>query len=134
VQRGVGLPRPVAVAPMPGTAYAVALVEVGPTVSGPAVASLVTGVGSVLVSFVVVFFAAIGATSGWGPAVAGAFAILATLLCVAALSLRRAALRRIRSSAAWGATRGRGMAVTGLVCGLIGLGLTVITMLVALAS
>ena len=41
----VGLPPPVAVEPVPGTPFALALIGVGPTVSGPAVASLVVGSG-----------------------------------------------------------------------------------------
>ena len=47
---GYGLPRPVAVAPVANTPFAVALVEVRPTSSGPAAASLVAGIASVLVS------------------------------------------------------------------------------------
>jgi len=124
----------VAVAPVDGTGFAVALVEVRPTVSGPAVASLVTGIGSLLVTTVVGLFAALGARSGWGAPVAGAFAILATLLCVASVLLYRAAARRIRSSVPWGPVRGRGMGVAGMVCGLTGVGLTALIMLAALAT
>jgi hypothetical protein len=129
-----GLPRPAAITPIPGTQYAVALVEVRPTVSGPSVASLVAGICSIAVSLVVVLFAALGAADGWGPAVAGAFAVLGTLAGVAGIWLGLTGLRRIRTSAAWGATVGRGAAVTGLVCASVGLVITAVTMLASLTS
>jgi hypothetical protein len=130
----IGLPRPSAIAAVPGTPFGVAVVEIRPTVSGPAVASLVAGIGAILVSTVVILFAALGAADGWGTAVAGAFAVLGTVVGVAAAGLGGAGLRRIRTSAAWGPTKGRGVAVTGLVCGVAGLVITVLTMLVSLAS
>lgn len=129
-----GLPRPTAVAPVPGTPFAVALVEVRPTINGPSVASLAAGIGSILVSLVVLLFAAVGASEGWGPAVAGAFAVLATVAGVAGVGLGTTGLRRIRASAAWGPTVGRGAAIAGLVCAGIGLIVTALTMLVALAA
>src|SRR5262249_32910026 len=67
---------PVAAEAVPGRGSAVAIVGVSPTASGPAAGSLVTGVGSILVSLVVGCFGAVGAQSGWGPLVAGAFAVL----------------------------------------------------------
>jgi hypothetical protein len=133
-RRRVGLPRATAVAPVVGTPFGVALVEVRPTTSGPAVASLVAGIGSVLVGFVVILFAATGAEQGWGPAVAGAFAALATMVGVAAIGLAVAGLRRIRASAAWGPIRGRGVAIAGLVCAAVGIVITALTMLAALLS
>ena len=128
----MGLPRPVAVDPVPGTPFGVAIVEVKPTTSGPASASLVVGIASILVSLVVGCFARVGADRGWGPVVAGAFAVLAALASFAAIWLASTGLRRIRGSVDWGATRGRGLAIAGLVCGLVGLGLTVLIMAVAL--
>jgi hypothetical protein len=122
------------VAPVVGTPFGVALVEVRPTSSGPAVASLVAGIGSILVGFVVILFAATGAEQGWGPAVAGAFAVLAAMVGVAAVGLALAGLRRIRSSRPWGPIRGRGVAISGLVCGAVGLAITALTMLAALLS
>ena len=130
----IGLPRPVAVAPVAGTSFGVALVEVRPTASGPAIASLVAGLGSVLVSTAVIFFAAAGASDGWGPAVAGAFAALAVMIGGASVALGGVALRRIRSSAPWGPTQGRGVAVSGLVIGAFGLAITALTMLIALLT
>jgi hypothetical protein len=117
------------VAPVPGTAFGVALVEVRSTASGPAVASLVSGVISILLSLVVLYFA-----SADGPAVAGAFAILTLLVSAASVGLAGAGLRRIRRSAPWGAARGRGIAVAGMACGAVGFAGTVLIMLVDLVA
>lgn len=132
VPAGIGLPRPVALQAVPGSAYGVAIVGVAPTTSGPAVASLVTGVGSILISFVVVCFGAVGANGGWGPVVAGAFAALAGLVGVAALVLGQLGYRQVRRSVEWGASKGRGLALTGMVCGGVGLVLTVAGVVMAI--
>ncbi len=134
VSRGPGLPRPVAVEPVPGTPFGVAVVEVRPTTSGPASASLVAGVASILVSLIVGCFALLGAEQGWGATVAGAFAVLSGLAAVAAIVLCRTAAARMRRSVGWGPTRGRGLAIAGLVCGLVGLSLSGLLMVVALAA
>jgi len=120
--RQVGLPPPVAVEMVAGTPYAVAVIGVAPTVSGPATASLVAGVGSILVSLVVGCFGLTGAEPGWGALVAGAFGVLAGLAGVAAVVLGAIGSRRVRRSR--GAQRGRGLAVSGITCGLLGLLLT----------
>ena len=78
------------------------MVEVAPTASGPSAASLVAGIGSILVSLVVACFAAVGAQDGWGPIVAGAFAVLAGLIGVAAVVLGVLGLRQIRRAGAGG--------------------------------
>ena len=122
-----GLPPPVAVEVVPGTPYAVAVVPVAPTVSGQAVASLVVGIGSILVSLVVVCFGVAGAQSGWGPLVAGAFAVLAALAGVAAVTLGQVGRRRIRR----GGVTGVGLAVSGITCGLAGLLLTALAMVLS---
>lgn len=129
--RGPGLPRPVSVEAVPGTPFGVAIVEVRPTTSGPASASLVVGLASILVALVVGCFAQVGADRGWGATVAGAFAVLSGLTGLAAVWLCWTALARTRRSVGWGAIRGRGMAIAGLVCGLIGLVLSGVIMLVA---
>ena len=116
---------------MPGTPFGVAIVEVRPTTSGPASASLVVGIASILVASVVGCFAQVGADRGWGATVAGAFAVLSGLSGLAAIWLCWTALARARRSVGWGAIRGRGMAIAGLVCGLVGLVLSGIIMLVA---
>ncbi len=132
--RGPGLPRPITVEVVPGTSFGVAVVEVKPTTSGPASASLVAGIASILVALIVGCFAVVGADQGWGPVVAGAFAVLSGLAAVAAIWLCRSALARVRRGVGWGPTRGRGLAIAGLVCGIVGLTLTVLVMLVALLS
>jgi hypothetical protein len=119
---GVGLPRPVAIEAVPGTPFGVALVEVAPTASGPASASLVAGIGSILVTTVVVCFGLTGARDGWGPVVSGAFAILAAAAGVGAIGLGEFGRRQVRR--AGGAVTGRGLALAGLICGGVGLLLT----------
>jgi hypothetical protein len=133
VPSGTGVPRPVAVEAVPGSPYGVALVGIEPTTSGPAAASLVAGVGSILVSFVVMCFGALGARAGWGPTVAGAFAVLAGLVGVAAVVLGRVGYRQIRRAAGWGATKGRGLAVAGMICGAVGFLFTVVAVGVSIA-
>jgi hypothetical protein len=134
VMRGPGLPRPISVEVVPGTPFGVAVVGVRPTTSGPASASLVAGIASILVALIVGCFAVAGADQGWGAVVAGAFAVLSGLAAVAAIWLCRTSLVRVRRGVGWGPTRGRGLAIAGLVCGVVGLTLTVLAMLVALLS
>jgi hypothetical protein len=124
---------PVAVRPVPGTPFMVAVVGVSPTTSGRAVASLVAGVGSILVSFVVGCFGVLGGPSGWGPKVAGAFALLALFAGVASAVLGQLARREIRRHPEAERPRGRGTALAGLICGSTGIGLTVLGFLLALA-
>lgn len=125
-RRGPGLPPPVAYQPIPQTPFGVAVVGVAPTVSGPATASLVVGVGSILVALVVGCFGALGAEPGWGPMVSGAFAVLAGFAGVAAIVLGRVGRRQVRADVGWRAVTGRGMALAGVICGFSGLVLTVL--------
>jgi hypothetical protein len=120
----------VAVEAVPGTPFAVATVAVAPTTSGPAIASLVCGAGSILVSLVVACFAAVGAQPGWGAVVAGAFAVLAVLAGVAAIVLGQLGRRQIRRAVA-GPVSGKGSAVAGITCGVAGVALTGIGMVAA---
>jgi hypothetical protein len=119
--------------PVPGTPFGVAIVEVKPTTSGPASASLVVGIVSIMVSLIVACFAQVGADAGWGPPVAGAFAVLSALTSFAAIWLCWTGLRRIRRTVGWGAVRGRGLAIAGLTCGLVGFAITALVMAAALA-
>ena len=128
-----GLPMPVSVRPVSGTPFMVAIVDVPPTMSGRAVASLVAGVGSILVSFVVGCFGVLGSPDGWGPIVAGAFAVLALFAGVASVVLGRLALRTHRRRVDPERPRGRGIALAGVICGSSGLGLTVLGFLGALS-
>ncbi len=105
----------VRVEPVPGTPFGVLYPGVKPTVSGLAIGSMVGGIGAVLVTFVVFCFGVTGAGRGWGGLVAGAFAILALLVAAGAAGTGLVALRQVRRAA--GQVTGRGLAVTGLVCG-----------------
>ncbi|BCB81354.1 hypothetical protein GCM10022251_18740 [Phytohabitans flavus] len=111
---------------IPGTQFAVVHLNVPPTTSGLAIGSLVAGIASILVSLVVVCFGVAGASAGWGAWVAGAFAMIAGLAGAAAVVLGLFALRQIRQAAAAIRFTGRGVAISGLVCGAVGLGLTLL--------
>jgi hypothetical protein len=123
------LPAPVRIDPVPGTIFGIAYLGVPPLVAGQAIASLVVGIGSILVATVVGCFGLFGAKGGWGPLVGGAFAVLAFLLGLAGLGLGLFGLRRIRQSG--GQITGRGLAIAGISCGLVGVGLTAISLLMA---
>ncbi|MGI5211966.1 phage holin family protein [Plantactinospora sp. CA-290183] len=114
--------------PVRGTPFGVAYLDVPPVTSGPAVGALVTGIGAVLVSLVVGCFGLLGATGGWGGWAAGAFALLAVLLGVAGLVLGQLGRRQTAPAATPPTVRatGRGLAIAGMVCGGVGLGLTVL--------
>jgi amino acid transporter len=114
-----------------GTQFGVAYPAVPPTSSGTSIASLVAGIISILVSFVVGCFGLTGSTEGWGPAVAGAFAVLAAFIGAGAVGAGINSTRQIRRSG--GTVRGRGMAVAGISCGGSGIGLTVLFFLGAVA-
>jgi hypothetical protein len=116
-----------------GTSFAVAYLELPPITSGMAVGALVAGVGSLLVSLLVGCFGLAGANAGWGGWVAGAFAVLATLLGLAGVGLGVAGLRQIRVAAARATpVTGRGLAIAGISCGATGLVLTALLMVITL--
>ncbi len=114
-----GLLPPVVVAPVAGTPYGLAVVGLTPTRSGPAAASLPLGLASIFAAFVVLGFGALGARDGWGPAVSGAFVLPSVFAAVAALVLGRVGINQYRRGA--GLVSGRGVAVAGMVCAVIGL-------------
>ncbi|GFJ79020.1 hypothetical protein [Phytohabitans houttuyneae] len=109
---------------VPGTNFAVVHLNLPPSTSGLAVGSLVAGIGSVLVSFVVACFGVVGASAGWGAWVAGAFAMIAGLAGGAAVVLAVLGMRQIKRAVSGIRVTGRGVAIAGLVCGAVGLGLT----------
>jgi hypothetical protein len=115
--------------PVPGTEFGVAYAPVPPTVSGVAIGSLVAGIGSIAIATVVGCFGLVGASDGWGPIVAGAFAVLAGFLGLAGLGLAVVAMRQIRASA--GRITGRGLAIAGMSCGGAGVLLTAGAMLLS---
>jgi hypothetical protein len=117
--------------PVPGTEYGVLYLGVPVLQSGLAIGSLVAGIGSILVSFVVGCFGIAGSQDGWGPAVSGAFVALGTIIGIAAIGLGILGLRQVRRSA--GAVAGRGVAIAGITTGGSGLGLTLFAFLLAIA-
>jgi hypothetical protein len=129
---GPGLPAPTAVDPVPDSPFGVAILPPPATSSGPATASLVAGIASVLVSFVVTCFGLLGATDGWGPIVAGAFAVLAGCAGVAGLSLGISGRRQVRRGA--GSVTGRGLAIWGIACASTGLVITVLALALSIAT
>jgi hypothetical protein len=126
---GVPRLRPVRIDPVPGTPFGIAIPALNPTVSGLAVGSLVAGIGSILVSVLVVC-SGLGRSSS-GALVGGAFAVLAILVGLGSMGAAFAALREIRASA--GQIRGRGLAIAGLSCGATGVGVALLGMLFAVA-
>jgi hypothetical protein len=115
-----------------GTQFGVAYPAVPPTPSGPSIGSMVAGIVSILVSFIVGCFGLVGSTDGWGPAVSGAFAILAALIGAGAVGMGFFGLRQIRRGN--GTVRGRGMAIAGISCGGTGIGLTLLLFLLAVVA
>jgi hypothetical protein len=119
--------------PVPGTPFGVSYQEVRPTVAGLAVGAMIAGIGSVMVDVLVYCFGLSGAQRGWGVAVSGAFAILSILLGAAGVGIGMISTRQVRRMPA--ELRGRGLAVTGIVCGASGIGLTALGfLLVVLVS
>jgi hypothetical protein len=113
---------------VPGTPFGVVHLDVPPVTSGLAVGSLVAGIAAIVVSLLVICFGLAGASGGWGAWAAGAFAVLAALLGLAGMVLGGLGRRQISRVAPPPALRftGRGLAVAGLTCGAVGLGLTVL--------
>jgi hypothetical protein len=116
---------------VPGTEFGVMYLGVPALQSGLAIGSLVAGIGSILVSFVVACFGLAGGQAGWGPAISGAFVVLATIIGGAAIALGVLGLRQVRRSA--GAVAGRGLAIAGITTGGSGLGLTFLAFAMAFA-
>lgn len=121
---------PSRIEPVPGTPFGLAIFAAPPATSGPSIGALVAGIAAVLVSFLVVCvgLAADAATAtggqagGWGALVGGAFAVLAGFLGFAGVGLGVVGVRQTRQVAQVPGepVRGRGMAITGIVCGAVG--------------
>lgn len=150
--------RPARVEPVPGTPYGLVIYGAVRVISGPAVGSLVTGIGALVVAIVVACFGVVAATDSVGAWVAGAFAVLAGFLGFAGVGLgvagmRRSARRAGRAGRAGapalgghpaghpgvaaagapgpggGEVGGRGVAIAGLVCGATAVAVTVFAVL-----
>jgi hypothetical protein len=134
---------------VPGTPFGLVYLDVAPVTSGPAVAALVTGIASMLVAFGAGCMGLLGRSGGWGGWAAGAFAVLAGLLGIVGVLLGELGRRQtgaVGSAARPGTTRrsvawppvaegappvrytGHGLAVAGLICGGVGLALTVLAL------
>lgn len=123
--------RPTRVEPVPGTGYGLAIFGAPPVTSGPAVGALVAGVAALLVSLVVACVGLAdaiasdsgGGAAGWGALVGGAFAVLTGFLGLAGIGLGTVGLRQTRGTGPAGESRvrGRGTAISGMVCGGVAL-------------
>ncbi|MFI5839832.1 hypothetical protein ACIA8K_08980 [Catenuloplanes sp. NPDC051500] len=120
------------VEPVAETPFAVVHLEVPSVVSGLAIGSLITGIVALLVSFAVVCFGLLGAESGWGALVAGAFALLSVIAGAGSLVQGFGALRQIRRPAEASSIRfsGRGLAIAGLSCGGGGAAVALLALLI----
>ncbi|GGM50026.1 hypothetical protein GCM10011608_38640 [Micromonospora sonchi] len=114
---------------MPGTPFAMVHLDVLPVTSGLAVGSLVGGIISILVSFLVICFGAIGGGTN-GVWAAGAFTALGGLTGAGAIVVGLLGWRQIRRPARPPAVRftGRGLAIAGVSCGGVGLLLSLLGM------
>jgi hypothetical protein len=118
------------VEPVPGTPFAVAYLQVPKATSGPAIGSLVAGIGSLLVMLLVGCLGLIAAQASVGAQVGGAFAVLATAMGVAGVALGVVGLRQTRAAA----IGGRGMAISGIACGAAGVALSLLIVLLLAAA
>jgi hypothetical protein len=126
--------KPTRVDPVAGTEFALVQLEVPPVASGLASGSLIAGIGSVLISVLVLCFGVAGSSDSWGGWVAGAFALLAVLIGAGAIAVGLVARRQIRRSGHDGRLRftGRAMTVAGISCGAAGVGIALLGLALAL--
>jgi hypothetical protein len=117
----ISYPTPARFETVTGTGFGVAFLRVPSGPSGLAIGALLTGVGAIGVSLAVWAFGLIGARSGNGGLIGGAFALLTGALGVAGLVLGWLGRRQISRSA--GEFTGRGMALSGMICAGVGLAL-----------
>jgi hypothetical protein len=119
---------------LPGTEFGLVQLRVMPITSGLAIGSLIAGIGSIVVSVIVLCFGVWGAKAGWGGWVSGAFTLLSVVAGAGAVALGLVARRQIRRSGHTGQVRftGRGLATSGLVCGCAGAGIALLSLALAL--
>lgn len=125
---------PASVEPVPGTEFGLVRLQVPPVSSGLATGSLIAGIGSIVVSFLVLCFGLAGSSAGWGGWVAGAFTLLGVLAGGGSAALGVVALRQIRRSGKPGRIRftGRGRAIAGIICGASGVGISLVALALSL--
>jgi hypothetical protein len=126
--------KPYRIQPVAGTEFGLMQLEVPPVASGQATGSLIAGIGSILVSVLVLCFGVTGASRGWGGWVAGAFTVPGVLVGAGAIALGLVARRQIRGSGHHGRIRftGRGRATAGIACGAAGAGLSLLSLALGL--
>jgi hypothetical protein len=126
--------RPTRVEPLPGTPYGLVIYGTPRVVAGQAVASLAAGIAGLAVALVVGCLGLVAASEAGAAWAAGAFAVLAAFLGGAGLWLGLVAMRRTRrlrgQPVPGSEVAGRGLAISGLVCGAGALAITVLAMLV----
>ena len=122
------------VEPVPGTEFGLVQLRVVPITSGLAIGSLIAGIASILVSFLVLCFGLAGSSGGWGGWVSGAFTLLSVVAAGGAIVVGLVARRQISRSGRPGQVRftGRGMATAGIVCGSVGAGIALLSLALAL--
>lgn len=126
--------QPERIDPVPGTEFGLVQLRVMPITSGLAIGSMIAGIASILVSFVVLCFGVEGAKGGWGGWVSGAFTVLSVVFGAGAIAIGLVSRRQIRGSGRTGQVRftGKGMATAGLVCGCAGAGIALLGLALAL--
>jgi hypothetical protein len=126
--------QPVRVDPVAGTEFGLVQLQVPPLASGQATGSLIAGIASILVSFLVLCFGVTGASRGWGGWVAGAFTVPGVLVGGGAIALGLIARRQIRGSGREGRIRftGSGRALSGIICGSAGVGISLLSLALGL--
>lgn len=119
---------------MPGTEFGLVQLRVDPITSGLAIGSLIAGVASILVSLLVLCFGLVGSGEGWGGWVAGAFTLTSVVAGGGAVALGLVSRRQIRRSGQTGQVRftGRGLAMSGIVCGAAGAGIALLSLALTL--
>ncbi|MFC7530462.1 hypothetical protein [Actinoplanes sp. GCM10030250] len=119
-----------------GTEFGLAQLRVPPITSGLAIGALIAGIGAILVSVVAACFGIVEASEDWGAWVTGAFTLLTVLAGGGAIGAGMIALRQIRRSGHTGQVRftGRGVAISGIVCGVVAAGIGVLALALGLLS
>ncbi|MBB4738825.1 hypothetical protein BJY16_002284 [Actinoplanes octamycinicus] len=115
---------------MSGTDFGLLQLRVVPITSGLAIGGLAAGIGSILVSILVICFG-FGGAGSW---VAGAFTLLSVLAGGGAVAASLIAMRQIRRSGMPGRVRftGRGLAIAGISCGGAGAGISLLALVLGL--
>src|SRR4051794_22705481 len=90
---------------LPGTEFGLVQLRVSPITSGLAIGSLIAGIASILVSFLVLCFGLVGSDQSWGGWVSGAFTVLSVVVGGGAVAVGLGARRQIRRSGRTGQVR-----------------------------